>query len=164
MFIIMSQKSGQLSSSRGINSLSSFDEAVLRDDCGVLIVPACDVEKIKALILVYDIDKELNISYCHPRRLNLSIRASTGGTINIGLDHRLIDDMEASIKSCMGFSFHIPTNSLVVVGVTYDDDLIKSNPLIKQRDTITYDYAKVGSCDESMYSYAYNPYDTKYTL
>ena len=160
----MSQKSGQLSSSRGINSLSSFDEAVLRDDCGVLIVPACDVDKIKALILVYGVDKELHIGYCHPRRLNISMRALTGGTINIGLDHRLIDDMEASIKSCMGFNLHIPKNSLVVVGVTYDDDLIKSNPLIKQRNTVSYDYAKVGSYDESMYSYTHNPYDTKYTL
>lgn len=159
----MSQKSGQLSSSRGINSLSSFDEAVLRDDCGVIIVPAYDVDKIKSLILVYGVDKKLHIGYCHPRRLNISTH-NLGGTINIGLDHRLMDDMEASIKSCMGFSLHIPKNSLVVVGVTYDDDLIKSNPLIKQRNTVSYDYAKVGSCDESMYSYTHNPYDTKFTL
>lgn len=160
----MSQKSGQLSSSRGINSLSSFDEAVLRDDCGVLIVPACDVDKIKALMLVYGVDKKLHIGYCHPRRLNISIRTLAGGTVNIGLDHRLIDDMEASIKSCMSFSLNVPKHSLVVIGVTYDDDLIKSNPLIKQRNTVSYDYAKVGSCDESMYSYTHNPYDTKFTL
>ena len=160
----MSQKSGQLSSSRGINSLSNFAEAVLRDDCGVLIVPDCDVDKIKALMLVYGVDKELHVGYCHPRRLNISIRALTDSTIHIGLDHRLIDDMEASIKSSMGFNLHIPKNSLVVVGVTHDDELVKSNPLIRQKNVVSYDYAEIGSCDESVYSYAHNPYTNKFTL
>lgn len=164
----MSQKLGQLSSSRGLNSLSSFEEAVLRDDCNAIIVPACDIDKIKAMMLVYDIEKDFIIGYCHPRRLNISMRTVSNTVFNIGLDHRLMPDMEASIRSSMKYSLHIPVNKLVVVGVTHDDELIKSNPLLRQEDTVMYDYIKNSPYDEThsykTHSYTYNPYDTKFTL
>lgn len=116
----MSQKLGQLSSSRGLNSLSSFEEAILRDGCQAIFVPACDIDKIKALTLVYDIDKDFVYQYCHPRRMNINMRAMSQIEINIGLDHRLMGDMTASINSTMRYTKIITKGSVTIIGVTDD--------------------------------------------
>lgn len=160
----MSQKLGQLSSSRGLNSLSSFEEAILRDGCQAIFVPACDIDKIKALTLIYNIDKDFVYQYCHPRRMNINMRAMSQIEINIGLDHRLMGDMTASINSTMKYTKIITKGSVIIIGVTDDMDLIKSSPVVEPAKFVYTKILDEHEYDEPMYSYTYNPYDTKFTL